>query len=464
MMNKILCALIVFCSLNAQAQEPQILNLLNQWKDTTLVGSSTYDNVYNEVWGLAINDREFAVIGTTWGTHIFDVTNPTQMEQVAKIPGKAQGRRIIHRDYHDYECYLYAVCDEGASSLQIIDISGLPDTAFVVYDDDGIFQRTHNIFIDSSSAKLYGFATTGTGVGSSAMIITDLSDPTNPAFLDEYRDFDNILAGHVHDGYVINDTAYLNLGNDGFAIVDFSDYRNPRTLNTLRRSEYPSSGYNHSCWRSADGRAVYMADESWGSDIKVIDVSDYHDINISTVINAGSTNQFSVPHNQVVACNYLYVSYYYDGLQVYDISDPLHPVRSHYYPTSTIPHRRNYEGAWGVYPLLPSGLILVSDMQEGLFVLEAIDSDCHDVQSCQLTTSSDDLMGEVDLNIYPNPADIGFHIDSPISGSMKVSSMMGQIMEEKLINSGSNFIDTDQWTPGIYWLFFQGKTYKVVKH
>ena len=48
--------------------------------------------------------------------------------------GRAVGPEIIHRDYHDYQGYLYAVSDEGAASLQIIDISTLPDSASVVYD------------------------------------------------------------------------------------------------------------------------------------------------------------------------------------------------------------------------------------------------------------------------------------------------------------------------------------------
>jgi hypothetical protein len=34
------------------------------------------------------------------------------------------------------------------------------------------------------------------------------------------------------------------------------------------------------------------------------------------------------------------------------------------------PNSDNYKGAWGVYPYLPSGRVLVSDMQTGLWVLD----------------------------------------------------------------------------------------------
>ena len=39
--------------------------LLYNWSDSTIVGSAAYNNVYNEIWGFTINNREFAVIGST---------------------------------------------------------------------------------------------------------------------------------------------------------------------------------------------------------------------------------------------------------------------------------------------------------------------------------------------------------------------------------------------------------------
>ena len=45
---------------------------------------------------------------------------------------------------------IYIVCDEGNSStLQIIDISNLPNSVTTVYDSDSLFQKSHNIFIDT---------------------------------------------------------------------------------------------------------------------------------------------------------------------------------------------------------------------------------------------------------------------------------------------------------------------------
>ena len=141
-----ICLLITNIS-NAQVAEH--VNLLFNWYEDTLIGSAEYDNVYNEIWGVVVDDREYAIIGSSYGTHFFDVTIPEFSFEVAVVKGRVIGSQIIHRDYHDYNGYLYAVCDEGVSSLQIIDISTLPDSVSLVYDSSELFERSQNIFIDT---------------------------------------------------------------------------------------------------------------------------------------------------------------------------------------------------------------------------------------------------------------------------------------------------------------------------
>ena len=71
--------ILFFCILSSSvyAQSGENLELLFNWNDPTIVGTTAYNNAYNEVWGLVVNEREFAVIGSTSGTHIFDVTDPS---------------------------------------------------------------------------------------------------------------------------------------------------------------------------------------------------------------------------------------------------------------------------------------------------------------------------------------------------------------------------------------------------
>ena len=98
--------------------------------------------------GFKINDHEIGSDRIYVGTHFFDVTDPQNSKKFI-CSGLYTGFGVIHRDYHDYNGYLYAVCDEGNSStLQIIDVSNLPNSVTTVYDSDSLFQKSHNIFID----------------------------------------------------------------------------------------------------------------------------------------------------------------------------------------------------------------------------------------------------------------------------------------------------------------------------
>jgi len=438
-MKKVLFQLIILSfPLILSAQEEA--NLLDTWDDPVLEGSAWYDNIYNEVWGIAVNGHEYAIVGSTAGTHFIDVTDPEDIYEAHFVAGADQGPQIIHRDYHDYNGYLYAVCDEGQSTMQIIDITQLPDTVIVEYDSQQEIRRAHNIFIDTASAILYAFALDGGTLGSSAMRLYDISEPLNPQVIDEYRSFGGVLVGHVHDGYVRDDIAFLNCGSSGFAIVDFSDPYDPQTLSTI--TNYVFQGYNHSGWLSDNGQYYYMADETHGYDMKVVDVTDPCEPEVVGTFNADSANPNSIPHNQLVACNYLYVSYYYEGMMVYDISDPANPERVLYYDTSSEPNGTSYKGAWGIYPHLPSGNILVIDMQEGLFVFQGMGDNCDPNASlepvdlsCLGTTSTVEATPGSTIEVFPQPANDQLNLrmelaETAPNTSIQLMNMSGQKVQE----------------------------------
>jgi len=83
-----------------------------------------------------------------------------------------------------------------------------------------------------------------------------------------------------------------------------------------------------------------------------------------------NVNEFSIAHNLMIKDDLVYISYYQDGLQVFDISNPVNPIQVAYYDTYMPENTGGYAGAWGIYAFLPSGNILISDVQSGLFVLE----------------------------------------------------------------------------------------------
>ena len=346
------------------AQDSLNIRLLFHWKDTSIVTSPVFGNTYNDIWGFSRNGKEYAVIGTTLGAHFFDVTDPVNSIQVDFIAGAFQGQMVIHRDYHDYKGYLYMVCDEGPSSLQIADLRYLPDSVSLVYDSDVLFNTAHNIFIDTATAKLYVCG------GSSQLAVYSLADPVNPILLVncvQDVSFWPSTVGYVHDIYVRNDTAYCNAGPNGLWAVDFSNAASPQLLGSL--SQYLQQGYNHSGWLRSEGKIYAMADETHGADVKIVDVTDLQDMQVIDTFDTG-VHPLSIPHNLIFKDDYLYVSYYHDGLYIFNTCNPHQVTIAGFYDTSTEPHQTNYKGAWGVYPFLPSGNVLVSDMQNGLFIFD----------------------------------------------------------------------------------------------
>lgn len=418
----------------AFAQEDSLnIHSLFHWEDGSLVPSNAHFNVYNEIWGVAIDGREYAIIGTTAGTHFFDVTDPANSTQVDFVPGRFQGEQVVHRDYHDYGCYLYMVCDEGQSSLQIADLSYLPDSVHVVYDEDTVMKTSHNIFIDTTTALMYAVA--GVGMGNQ-LDVYSLANPETPERIAQMSvdvPWWPLDIGPLHDIFVRDNIAYCNAGNgSGLYVVDFTDPLNPVLTGSL--TNYAQNGYNHSGWLSDDGNTYVLCDENHGLDVKFLDVSDLSDITVLDTVNPG-IDSISLPHNVLIKGDYAYISYYFDGLQIYDISDPSNPVRTGFYDTSTrTPMDGRYEGNWGVYPHLPSGNVLLSDMQTGLWV---VNSDAatpnlnynYPAPQCGMNTGIADVEQPViELALWPNPVSTSLTIDvaADAAGTYALMSLTGQ--------------------------------------
>jgi len=430
MMNKIILLIsISLVSIISNAQ--QTANLLYNWQDTSLVGSWSYDNTYNECWGMVVNDREIAIIGSTAGTHFFDVTDPVNSTEVAFVAGAYTGGGVIHRDYHDFEGYLYVVCDEGdplnPSTLQIIDVSDLPNSVNTVYDSYSLFKEAHNIYIDTATAKLYACAS------NTAMDVYDLSSPTNPTLIYSYNE-----VNHVHDAFVRNDTAFLNCGNQGLRVLDFSMVNTigdqPTQLATF--TSYPDAGYNHSGWLNNDGTLYIMQDENHGYDVKILDVTDLNNISVLATFNSGVDSQ-SMAHNGIINGNLAYIPYYHDGLRVFDISDPYNPIQTWEYDTYSPNNHSSYKGAWGVYPYLPSGNIIVSDMQTGLYLFE-----------CGTPTSI--IENKLTHNLFPNPTKAQFIIKNSNAKIFTLYNSLGIKVLEQEIHKNQNTIYREGLSNGLY--------------
>lgn len=456
-MRRLAAWLLLLFPLCGFAQEDSLnITHLFHWEDTTLVASQAHDNTYNEIWGVVVNGREYAIIGSTAGTHFFDVTDPANAYEADFVPGAFQGPDVVHRDYHDYNGYLYMVCDEGPSTLQIVDLSYLPDSVELVYDSDALLKTSHNIFIDSSSAIMYAVA----GVGMGNMVdLYDLANPENPELIIRcHADVDwwPGAIGKLHDIYVRDGIAYCNAELRGFFIIDFTTPTFPTMIGSVE--QYTQQGYNHSGWLSPDGNVYVLADETHGMDLKLLDVSNPLNISLLDTIDPGS-NPFQLPHNVLICHNYAFVSYYFDGLQIWDISDPTNAVRTGYYDTSTRSHANHkYEGCWGVYPYLPSGNVLVSDMQNGLWVLDVSAA----APECQHSVTVAEQPANTALTIWPNPTSDWVHIDGLQAGTnWQLLTLDGRVLDGGTLAWNTSLLLPASVRNGIYMLRleFGGRAY-----
>lgn len=358
--------------------------LLDSWHDDSITPG--FYGRYNECWGVGINGHEYGILGSTEGLHFIDVTNPSDIFEAFEIPGAYAGGNVVHRDMKDYNGYLYAVCDEGGSNstLQIIDMTGLPNSINQVYSSNEFVTTSHDLYIDTAQAKLYLLGASG------QTKVLDISNPTHPVLLASYPNATYSIP-YTHDGFIKNNIGFFNCGGAGFWIVDFSNPLAPVTLSTL--TAYTDAGYNHSGWLTEDGNYYVLCDETHGSRPKILDVSDLTEPKEVATIQPGNWAN-EIAHNVIVRGNYAYFSYYYDGLEVWDISNPLNPQRAYYYDTYPGPNTNSYAGAWGVNPNLPSGNILISDISTGLYVFAAVDAGTPNTSIFTNQSSFDVCLGE----------------------------------------------------------------------
>ncbi len=311
----------------------------------------------NDIWGYVDeNNNEYALVGGVDGTSIVDVTDPATATEVFWEPGM----NSIWRDLKTFGDYAY-VTTEALNGLLIIDLSPLPSstaltTSYYFGEVGSEWESAHNLYVDSLGYA-YIF---GANRGNGGVIILDIAtDPMNPV---EVGVFDN---WYVHDGFVLGDTMYLAHISDGIiSIVDVSDRSNPVLLGT----QTTPSSFAHNIWPSADGQYVYTTDELPFSYVTSFDVSDPTNIiELDRIQSSPGTG--TIPHNVHVFGDYIVTSHYTDGVVVHDVTYPYNMIEVGDYDTHPF-QTDTYDGCWGAYPFLPSGLLLATDRSEGLFLLE----------------------------------------------------------------------------------------------
>ena len=375
-----------------------------------LSGFSSNPRAANDIWGFVdLNDNhEYAIIGLLNGTAVVDVTDPENPIEVATVSGPiAKWRDIKVVQLRDtaanrWRAFAYVTADikppsQQSQGLQIINLSDLPNSVSVGGNWIGIHQA-HNVYISNvdytTGVPLPGMKSfvyvTGANVdfGDGGLIGLDISSPTAPT---EVLNTSH-TAQYIHDGtsIVIDDarTAACKSGNaqmqghnpcevfidyneDTLDIWDVTDKSAPLMLSS---TYYKDAHYTHSGWWSEDKRSVFLQDEldemktGRNTTIRVFDISD---LTAPWVVGVWSGDKHCIDHNSFVVGKRLYMSTYRCGLTVLDITNAANPIEVGFFDTYPDPpeNKADFRGSWGVYPFLPSGSLLVSNIEDGLFVL-----------------------------------------------------------------------------------------------
>ncbi len=342
----------------------------------------------SDIWGWTdpVTDHEYALIGRTGALVFVDITDASAPRVVGQMPANPSGAR----DIKVFRDHAFLTGDgAGDHGLMVFDLTRLRGVTGAPRDftPDAVYHgiaSAHNLVIDTASALAIPVAaSSGGNTCGGGLHLVDIREPKAPKFAGCFTDTEGLIApGRTHDAQCVKyhgpdaryrDKSVCFASNEtALRIVDVSDPAHPVALG---RGSYPGAAYIHQGWLTDDHRLFYLDDEldevvgiTGRTRTMIWDVSDLEDpVMIGTYLGPdGATD-----HNLFVRGDRMYQANYQAGLRVVDISDPRSPREVGHFDTT--PYEGNaagFYGAWGVYPYFKSGAVIVSSMQEGLFVLK----------------------------------------------------------------------------------------------
>ena len=335
-----------------------------QSKNITLAGHMPYPSMgcLSALWGYTAPDgREYALVGTCYGMSVVDVTEPDSLEELYFVAGPTN----IWREVKTWGHYAYCVTEAG-TGLTIIDLQNLPGsnlshTVFTDFGNGTTVTNVHTLWIDEQGHCYLWGATGSLGANAGCLVLDLTADPLNPTIVGQ------LSHTYYHDGYVRGDTVWGAAMYDGaMEVYNVSDWSAPLYLG----SHGTPGSFTHNTCLSDDGKTAFTTDEIPDGYVTAYDVSDVSNIMELDRIKVDPVGH-ETPHNVHYLNGWLPTAYYREGVLIFDAHDPSNLVVTGYYDTHWPDVGANtFEGVWEVYPYFPSGRIIASDRNNGLFVLE----------------------------------------------------------------------------------------------
>jgi len=409
--------------------------------------------MYSAVWGYTADDgREYAILGCPNGTAFYDITDTANIVEVDFLPGLTSS----WREMKTFGKFAYIVSEATGSGLQIVNLKYLPDSVSLVntYLFSG-YNRTHTI--SQSGPYLY---LNGGNYGVGGIFVLDLStNPINPVKRGEWE------LEYIHDCRVRNDTIWAAGIFDGnIYVINARDKDNLTTINSFLNIPQPGP---HNTALSENGKFLFVTDEIGGNPrvLKIWDVQDVmNPVQVTTWQPTGITT--SIVHNVETYGNLALVAHYTAGVRLLDITIPATPVELAWFDTYPIDNNFTFDGCWGVY-MMPSGKIIASDRQTGLYVLSSSQIPVGGV------TGNNYIPHEYKLSQnYPNPFNpstkIEYSLPKNSYTTIKIYNVIGKevaTLVDKFETAGNHLVsyDASNLPSGVYFYSLKAGDYSETK-
>ena len=339
----------------------------------------------NDIWGWTDNltGREYAIMGRTNGTSFIDVTNPDHPVYLGNLP--TQTGNSTWRDIKTYNNHAFIVSEASGHGMQVFDLRQLrnvanpPATFSATTHYDG-FGSAHNLVINPSTGFAYGVGTRNADDScNGGLHMVNISNVSNPQFAGCYS-----ADGYTHDAqcvvYTGPDTDYtggspreicFNYNEDTLTIVDVTDKSDPQLIS---RRGYTGRGYTHQGWINEDQTLLLLDDESdetsngHNTRTYIWNIDDLDDPRMVMTYDAPTA---AIDHNLYIRDGFAFQANYRSGLRILDLNNVDEGVVSENGFFDVFPNSdaAAFNGAWSVYPYFESDIVIVSGIEQGLFVL-----------------------------------------------------------------------------------------------
>ena len=370
----------------------------------------------NDIWGWTdpLDGKEYALLGKTSGTAFIDISDPVNPVYLGVLPTHTVNSSW--RDIKVYANHAFIVSEASGHGMQVFDLTRLRNVANppATFDSDahyGGFGNCHNIAINEASGRAYPI---GASTFSGGLNIIDISNPLSPTLIGSFAE-----DGYSHDAQIVNyngpDTQYAGseiafcFNENTVTIVDVTDATDPVLVSA---TGYSTSGYTHQGWLTEDHKYLLVNDEldeqQSGQPTRtyIFDVQDLNNVSLIGT-HLGSTN--AIDHNLYTHEGLVYQSNYRAGLRILDLANVAQGQLEEVaffdvYPAS---NSAQFNGTWSNYPYFGSGNVIVSHIEEGLYIVRPniippceVSCGCTDATACNYDPNALNEDGSCDFSCY----------------------------------------------------------------